>query len=423
MAPRPNIAETVQIGAETTAGTAVAANRRLGSLAVDVSYDISATSGKPTGYKYATTAYTTTDAAKIKVSGTPTYTEAPYPLSSVIGKVTPTTPNGGTISRDWTFASGTTTPDTPQTFSVEQGSNAHRCSSTKYMLLSELGLTFSRRQGLEWSGSGIAQRLHDDKLYYLVVVATGGTYMLTVGASTTAVAYDATAVALQAAIKSLPSVGEGNVTVSGGPGSPHPYRILFGGELSNTSVGTVSASGINLTGTTTSATLTRISPSPTEYTLVPILGKQLDLYIADTYAGLDDASRMTAGFSGSWKIGNRFEASYFINSISESWADAVEQDPSGEMTLTVSADDVGMGLLNNLRTSNTLFVQLVAIGPLIEGTLYHTFMIEQALKVTKISDKKVENSVVAYDFSGEFAHDATWGKSFEITVRNTLTEL
>jgi len=64
---------------------------------------------------------------------------------------------------------------------------------------------------------------------------TGGTYTLTYsGQTTAAIAYNATAAAVQSALAALSNIGAGNVTVTGANGGP--YTVAFVGTLANTDV-------------------------------------------------------------------------------------------------------------------------------------------------------------------------------------------
>lgn len=78
---------------------------------------------------------------------------------------------------------------------------------------------------------------------------TGGTFTLTFsGQTTAAIAYNATAAAVQAALQALSNIGAGNVTVSGNAGGP--YTVVFAGALANTDVAQLTATA-SLTGGTT----------------------------------------------------------------------------------------------------------------------------------------------------------------------------
>ncbi len=74
----------------------------------------------------------------------------------------------------------------------------------------------------------------------LRISASSGTFKLTfAGESTNDLFFDAPAQAVEDALAGLPSVGDGNVTVSGGPGDNlgrDPYLIDFIGTLAEASV-------------------------------------------------------------------------------------------------------------------------------------------------------------------------------------------
>lgn len=79
---------------------------------------------------------------------------------------------------------------------------------------------------------------------------TGGSFTLTyAGETTAAIAYNATAAAVQSALTALPNVNAGDVTVTGSAGGP--YTITFGGILAGENVAAITASGAGLTGGST----------------------------------------------------------------------------------------------------------------------------------------------------------------------------
>jgi hypothetical protein len=90
----------------------------------------------------------------------------------------------------------------------------------------------------------------------IAVAATGGQYKLAFGPDTSAdIAFNAPAATVASSLEALPSIGAGNVVVSGGPGDAtgsHPYVVHFVGALANANVSQLSApSGTTpLSGTT-----------------------------------------------------------------------------------------------------------------------------------------------------------------------------
>jgi hypothetical protein len=85
----------------------------------------------------------------------------------------------------------------------------------------------------------------------VTVAATAGTFTLTFqGATTAALAFDATAAAVQAALEALPSVGAGNVAVSGA------YAVAFVNRLGRNPMPLLVADGAGLAGGTVSVVTT-----------------------------------------------------------------------------------------------------------------------------------------------------------------------
>jgi len=80
-----------------------------------------------------------------------------------------------------------------------------------------------------------------------LTAATGGTFTLTFeGETTSALAFDAAAAAVQTALRALAAIGATGVTVSGSAGGP--YTVTFAGTLANKDVQLIDANGASLTG-------------------------------------------------------------------------------------------------------------------------------------------------------------------------------
>jgi hypothetical protein len=91
-------------------------------------------------------------------------------------------------------------------------------------------------------------------------VPTGGTFTLSFGGQTTSpIAYNAIASAVQSALQALSTIGTGNATVAGSAGGP--YTVTFVGALSGIDVALLTASGASLTGGTT-PTVTVVATTP-----------------------------------------------------------------------------------------------------------------------------------------------------------------
>lgn len=174
MAERSSISQAVQIGVETTPGTAVAASRRLGSIGIELGVQADIKTRRPIGQKYANLAVLGKEWAEGDVSGAPVYTELPYLFASLLSAPTATVVNlaAGTPSEAtrWVFQSSNFDQDIPRTFTVEQGDSvrAHRAS---YGLLTDLSMSWSRGD-IEMDGIMLAKRIEDG-----VVLTAGATQL------------------------------------------------------------------------------------------------------------------------------------------------------------------------------------------------------------------------------------------------------
>lgn len=91
----------------------------------------------------------------------------------------------------------------------------------------------------------------------VTVSATAGTYTLTLdGVTTAAIAFNATASAVQDALAALPNVGVGNVSVSGA------YVVTFVNSLGNSPVPSLVADASSLTGTVVVAATVQGAAAP-----------------------------------------------------------------------------------------------------------------------------------------------------------------
>lgn len=90
---------------------------------------------------------------------------------------------------------------------------------------------------------------------------SGGTFTLTYdGQTTAAIAYNADAATVDAALEALSNIGAGDVTCTGGSLPGTPITITFGGALANTNVPLITATVSSLTGGSISAAISTVTP-------------------------------------------------------------------------------------------------------------------------------------------------------------------
>lgn len=169
MADRMLVSEQVQIGIESTAGTAVVPTIQFGGLNIDIDTALEVDEFKPSGQLPVAIVAPRQEWAEGSLSGFPTYTEIAYPISNVLGAATITTPSGATNARRWLWEPDESTPWAPKTWTLRRGVAGGTAEEAAYVLLSGLGLSFSRTAAPEISGDLFARRLD-----YTASLATTG---------------------------------------------------------------------------------------------------------------------------------------------------------------------------------------------------------------------------------------------------------
>jgi hypothetical protein len=147
-----------QIGAESTAGTGVAADKLLRYLAYEPSIDINFNRFRPQGQLVASAITPGQDSTTWALAGQGSYSELIYPFCGLFGTVAPATVE--TTGRRWTWTPAARTEITPKTFTVETGSSI-RAQKASYVTQSGLELTFNRTDGVAVSGTAFGQQIQD----------------------------------------------------------------------------------------------------------------------------------------------------------------------------------------------------------------------------------------------------------------------
>lgn len=145
----------VQIGVESTPGTAVAANKKLLAVSMTPSPQVETKPFKAMGNKYASFATLNKEWSSINIKGAPTYNEIVYLLAGLMHYAAPVM-QGATAAYKWTFISNTSAADVGKSFTIEQGdaNSAWRVAGAKIS-----GLTFSfGRNEITVNGSGVGEQ-------------------------------------------------------------------------------------------------------------------------------------------------------------------------------------------------------------------------------------------------------------------------
>lgn len=327
MTERTVITNGVQVGVEATPGTAVPADKKLLSAAINLSGagDVQVIRGS--GSKFPAIAALGKDYADGDIDGAPTYTELAYFLAGLLGDPVITTPVGATNARLWTWPIRVSAPQDGKSFTVEQGSGV-AAERTSGVVITGLGIDYSRDE-LSLSGDVLARAFE---------------------------------------------------------------------------------TGITITA------------APDEIPLVPMLPKEVDVYL-DTTVGALGTTKLLRALSASWNISDRFGALWPLNSALASYAATFETEPSSEINLTLEADAVGMGLYAVLRAGSTRFLRIESTGQEIEAGYPYQLRFDGAVKVTDVPDFSDEDGIYAVGW--QFGLFSGFGADLagEISLQTSLDAL
>jgi len=173
-----------------------------------------------------------------------------------------------------------------------------------------------------------------------------------------------------------------------------------------------------------------MTASPTDVALVPLAGKQIDVFIDSTAAGLG-TTKLLRAFNIDSGVTGAYGPIWPINSANPSFGGVIDLALGTSCKLQLEADAAGMAFLTQYRSGDLIFLRVLATGPTIEViagtppvTYTYLFQVDLALGVNKAPapDGDVDGvTIVEYDC--EFVRDSTWGKAMEITVQNAIASL
>jgi hypothetical protein len=139
MAGRSTVNRQVQVGVETTPGTAVAANKSLPSISLVITRTLETKEYRSQGFKPVTARQIIKDYGSATMTGPLNYTEIVYSLNTLVTGVI-STPATGVLSRDHTFTPAATGADAFKTLTIEEGDST-AATKMAHSLFTEFGMT------------------------------------------------------------------------------------------------------------------------------------------------------------------------------------------------------------------------------------------------------------------------------------------
>src|SRR5215472_1223021 len=120
MTERAVVNQILQCGAETTPGTAVAANKKLQNFNLTFTPKPEVKTYRGVGHRWVSTAEMNREWTEMAMDGPLDYQEFVYLINGVWGAITPATHSGGTNSKDWIVTPPVSGAITPKTYTIQQ---------------------------------------------------------------------------------------------------------------------------------------------------------------------------------------------------------------------------------------------------------------------------------------------------------------
>lgn len=415
------------IAKESTAGTPVTTGMtQLRRTRFDLDPKPEFRENNPAGEKFISDQILLTDMSEGSIEGEQTYGEMGLLFASLIASPQVVTINASPAVYRHTFRYDNMYRDSIHTFTVQKGDPRTRVEQAAFAIVNSAELKIEG-QDCGFSGSLIARALNKDgtiglgvaTVQTLTITGTISYKLVYKGQATSTLTQASDNTAIQTALRALGLIASSSELTVAGASSPH--TITFGNAVAGPFKGepqplleviTVSGAGSAVVAMTTAGGFAKIAGP----IIVP---KNYKVYLAAAYADLA-AGQLTQCFVSSIKFGARANPYFVLDSDnSGSFEDYTEPESLAVMLdLTHMADDDGMGLLDNSRDGDTMWVRIVATGEEITSGFNYVFRMEAPFKL-KVKPFQNNQGVyaAAYELKNTFSSDLN--EALVIELENT----
>lgn len=390
---RASIYQGIQIGIESTPGTAVPATKRLLNIEMNQVPIIPVKSVNTQAGKGMTSTQKGDQYTECKFSGALDFNILTYLFSLAYGVVTPTLANSGYT---WAWAPSSTDPVTPSTATVEEGSSKG-AEKFAYGVVQDIQIKWSK-DDVTCEGTIFGQ-----------TQTRNATMTQQIKMTTSAAAAAATSLTVAT------SVATG--TIPNGT-----YVTNLGKVFVVTGGNTITASSATLTVTALAAAITAgeiafLIPEVAAVSVDPI---NIGLYISTdsvNYTQLLDSIEGQINLNGLWG------PSFHVNDTTTTFDRIVEKDPAITATITTEEGTEADNFMSYLNNGQKVWLGFKCNGPQINASplVKYLFRLNIPFFVTK-PDPGDKGDVYGNTFSFELAHDQGYG-IFSAQIINKLASL
>lgn len=357
-----------------------------------------------------------------------------YIFASLFGQPTITALGGAPAAYQWDWSWGGRRPNRPVSYSVHNGF-AESSDLAVGVVFNSLEIGGGRADGFDVSGSGFGRAITSgnaqggivNEVQTITVSGTvsGGTFTITVvetNETTAAIAYNANAATIQAALELLTSIEPGDITVAGGPIQTTPATLTYGGIYAGRNIAQITVDSSLLTGggTYVPTTTTPGADNAVDVTPVPAGAVLGNVYLDTTWAGLG-GSQLLHCYNMDLTIDDRMSRVRPINKSksSDTQIDIGKQEHT--CVLTLGRNAVADTQLARLRAGTFVFPRIEWEGDTISGANKYLLQFDLSTFYGEIGMPDDTDNVSTKEFTAQLAIDPVSQNAIAIKVVNTIS--
>lgn len=169
-----------------------------------------------------------------------------------------------------------------------------------------------------------------------------------------------------------------------------------------------------------------LTASPTGLLLVPVLAKDVNIYLDRTDATDLGTTQMPDAFHAEFACSNRMGQKWALNRANGLSYDApVELKPTFASRFSAEKNDDSMAFMDDFETGATSWLRIEAVSDVLIGATatVHSITIDMAVSVERPEGYPDVGGVKAAEFTLRGIFDGVWGNLFKIVVVNGLAAL
>lgn len=166
---------------------------------------------------------------------------------------------------------------------------------------------------------------------------------------------------------------------------------------------------------------TTLTATPTVIPQFPVSAREVDVYM-DVSAAALGTTKLTDPFVARLIIGQKFNPKWVLNTANASFEGLIEIPTDLSLIFEIEHGTQSRALFAEIGDNPTKYFRIKCTGPIIEGAIRYSIIIDVAANVTEADQGDVDGDWTRV-YTANPIHDTTMGRPFQIEVINVITTL